>query len=167
MSTVKKLTDNEMFKIKQSWILDGNVLIWKVGRCAGKPVATSVRRAGHQNVFLRVDGKLKGFVLARIIWLLRTGEYPDLYVEHRDGNPQNNSVNNLRLATHSQNMANLTVGRTGREKKGVYLNKKSGKYYVQVQKDGIVHGRCGFLNFDDAYIYRQSLAQELFGEYAR
>jgi hypothetical protein len=105
--------------------------------------------------------------MARIVWFLRTGEYPKLHVEHKDCNPQNNSVENLRLATHSQNMANTSAGRTGNAKKGVYFDKRTSRYYVQVQKDGIVHSKCGFTNFDEAYVCRQVLAKELFGEFAR
>lgn len=167
MTTIKSLTQRELDYIKSRWVLDGSTLVWRTGTRAGMPVALSARKSGHQNVFLRVDGKTNGYVLARIIWFLRTGEYPLLYVEHKDGDPTNNSSENLRLATHSQNMANLTVGRTGRAKKGVYLDAKTGKYYVQVQKDGVVHSRCGFTNFDKAYLCRQSLAKELFGEFAR
>jgi hypothetical protein len=167
MTNIRKLEQDELDHINASWRLDGDTIVWKRGRMFGIPVGTSSRKSGHLNVFLHFNKKLRGYSAARIIWFLRTGEYPSLHVEHKDCNPLNNSIENLRLATQSQNMANMYVGRTGNIKKGVYQNKISGKYYVQVQKDGIVHNRCGFLDFDSAYACRQSLAKELFGEFAR
>lgn len=167
MTNIRKLEEKELNHIRASWKLVGDIIVWKRGVRVGHPVATSSRKTGHLNVFLHFDKKLRGYSAARIIWFLRTDEYPILHVEHKDCNPLNNSIENLRLATHSENMANMSVGRTGNSKKGVYQSKKSGKYYVQVQKDGIVHSRCGFLDFDSAYDCRQSLAKELFGEFAR
>jgi hypothetical protein len=167
MTTIRSLSDAELDFIQSSWRLDNNDLYWVKGRAKGKKVCSSDRRSGHENVYLRYAGKLRGYVKARIIWFFRTGEYPTLYVEHKDCNPKNNSADNLRLATHSENMANASVGRTGRTKKGVYLDKRVGKYYAQVQKDGIVVSKSGFDTFDEAYIARQQIASKLFGEFAR
>ena len=164
---LKNISKKELENIKLRWALNGDILFWKDGRQNGQKVAFTCRPSGHQNVYMRFEGKLKCYVLARIIWFLRTGEYPSLFVEHKDCNPQNNSVENLRLATQSQNMANAKVGRTGNEKKGVYYDKRVNKYYTQVLKDGTVHSRTGFSSFDDAYVARQSLAHNLFGEFAR
>jgi HNH endonuclease len=167
MTVLKNITQEELNYLKSRWALDGNTLVWKNGRRKGSPVSVSCRHSGHQNVYMHYNEKLRGYVLARIIWFLRTGEYPDLFVEHKDGNPQNNSVENLRLATQSQNMANTKIGRTGNEKKGVYYDKRVNKYYTQVQKEGKVYSKTGFTSFDDAYAARQSLAHSLFGEFAR
>jgi hypothetical protein len=167
MKHMRVLSSEELSNIKNRWVLDGDTLVWKNGINKGKPVAKSVLKSGHQNVFLRYDNKLHGYVLARVIWFLRTGEYPSLHVEHKNCNPKDNSTGNLRLASHSQNMANMSIGRTGNTKKGVYLDKRTNIFYVQVQKDGRVHSRCGFKDFESAYLCRQSLAKELFGEFAR
>ena len=167
MTTIRHLDQPELNHIMASWELSGDSIVWKRGVRAGHNVATTARNSGHLNVYLYFNGKLRGYSMARIIWFLRTGEYPELHVEHKDCNPLNNSVENLRLATHSQNMANISVGRTGNAKKGVYLDKRTLRYYVQVQKDGIVHSKCGFMGFDEAYAFRQVLAKELLGEFAR
>lgn len=164
---IRKISKPEIEHIQNSWVLDGDIVFWKRGRMIGKPVSISERPSGHQNIFLRYDGKLRGYVLSRIIWLLRHGVYPEILVEHKDCNPKNNSVENLRLSTQSQNMANTRTGRTGRIKKGVYLDIRTQKYYTQVQKDGRVYSKCGFVNFEDAYKARQELAIQLFGEFAR
>lgn len=44
----------------------------------------------------------------RLAWLHFYGEWPPTEVDHIDGNPANNRIGNLRLASHSTNMQNLT-----------------------------------------------------------
>jgi hypothetical protein len=161
---MKPITQSEKDAIFQSWKLDGDTLVWarntNRGKLIGDPVGKTVRKSKHENVFLWMGKKQKGFVLARIIWLLRTGDYPSLEVEHKDGNPQNNSVSNLRLATRSQNMAN-------KEAKGIWQDKRSGKWHTQIQCEGVVHGKYGFDTPEAAQLYRNAKAVELFGEYTR
>lgn len=46
----------------------------------------------------------------RIIYIIEHGNIPDgLLVDHVDGNPFNNSISNLRLATESSNMQNQRI----------------------------------------------------------
>lgn len=54
----------------------------------------------------------------RIIWKMMTGDDPHGEIDHIDGNPQNNRWNNLRLATHVENMWN---GRMRRDNQSGYI----------------------------------------------
>jgi hypothetical protein len=54
-----------------------------------------------------VEGKLRK--AARLAWFYMTGEWPPDEIDHKDRNRLNNRWDNLRLATHSQNMANRNV----------------------------------------------------------
>ena len=81
------------------------VLTWKVLRPgSGKvgSVAGTRKRRGHLEV--RIDGVK--FQTHRIIWKLKTGEDPPEQIDHRDCNPGNNRLSNLRKATPGQNQAN-------------------------------------------------------------
>jgi hypothetical protein len=133
----------------------------------GDPVGVSVRKSGHENVYLQVNGKLRGYVLARIVWFLTHGVQAKGVVEHADCNPKNNCPSNLRLATQSQNMANTRVGRTGNTEKGVYQDRRNGKWHFQVCKESKVSGGYGFKTREAAYAARMKKATELFGEFAR
>jgi hypothetical protein len=55
-----------------------------------------------------VDGKW--YQLHRVIWEMFNGQIPEnLEVDHEDRNTDNNLINNLRLATRSQNAFNRGV----------------------------------------------------------
>jgi len=46
-----------------------------------------------------------------IIWMLIYNEIPTLEIDHKDNNPFNNKLDNLRLATRKQNAANIRMHR--------------------------------------------------------
>lgn len=70
---------------------------------AGK-VAGSLDADGYRIVSV----KNRSYRAHRVIWLIMTGEWPDLEIDHRDLNKDNNAWLNLRLATTQQNHANTT-----------------------------------------------------------
>jgi hypothetical protein len=109
------------------------MLRWKVARGKIKPGdLVSCKSNGYFSVM--VDGR--NFKAHRIIWLLAKGEWPTDEIDHRDGNPANNKPRNLRLATSSQNKMNCKIGRRNTTGcKGVYLDKRDGRWYARVSKN--------------------------------
>lgn len=169
MIQIKTLTQNQMDEIKRSWKIVNDELVWARDTNRGKKindkVGLSTKKTGHQNVFLYIDGKQKGFVLSRIIWFLTTGEYPIFEIDHIDRNPKNNKFSNLRLANRSENNCNKRgkINRLGL--KGTYQDIRTGKWHCQIQKNGKVHGRYGFNTTYEAYAVRMELAKQLHGEF--
>ena len=157
--------------IKSSWKIQEGVLVWarkaNGGKNTGDPVGFSVRKSGHKNVYLTLNGKLQGFVYARVVWMLHYGEWPEQEIDHIDCNPQNDAVENLRQASREENSQNTRFGRNGKSCKGTYQDKRSGKWNCQVQAFGKVHGRYGFETEQQAYEARMVLAKDLHGEFAR
>lgn len=49
---------------------------------------------------------LKRYKAHRIIWLMVYGDEPTDEIDHIDGNPLNNRIDNLRMVNHSENMKN-------------------------------------------------------------
>lgn len=78
----------------------------------------------------RPDGywSFQGLAVHRIVYALVTGKDPQgLYIDHKDGNPGNNTASNLRACTNRENARN-TPGRSGRFlPKGVYINAQTGR----------------------------------------
>lgn len=86
--------------------------------------------------------KRETFSVHRVIWCLLNGSLSgDLDIDHIDGNPINNKIDNLRVATRAQNMQNLKKARSTSltgvlgvsfiEKRNVFRAsiEKNGKYY--------------------------------------
>jgi hypothetical protein len=87
-------------------------------------------------------------------------------VDHKDNCRTNNSVDNLRWATHKENMANLKArGKSG--VKGVCYVARYNKYVAQIQIDGI-HKNLGYFDtIDAAGDAYKAAAVERFGEFAK
>ena len=168
---MKDISSKETQQILSSWKLNDGIIVWnrnaKGGKKIGDAVGFSTRKSGHKNIFLTIDKKFKGFVYARVVWLLHYGEWPNKEIDHIDCNPQNDKIENLRLATRFQNCHNTRFGRTKKAFKGTFQDKRNGKWHCQIQAFGRVYGRYGFKTQEQAYEARQKLATELHGTFAR
>jgi len=91
----------------------------------------------------------------------------DNSVDHRDNDPLNNSIDNLRVATNSQQQHNRgkrndnTSGTTG-----VTWNKARGKWKVEVAVNKKRHSGGYFVNKEDAIAKATEMRDELHGEFA-
>jgi len=108
-------------------------LFWKIN--TGKALIGDIAgtKAKNNRIYVSVNGKK--LLAHRIIWFFHNGECPQ-FLDHIDGNPLNNCIENLRPATKSQNAMNRKVrsdnltGVKGIMKKGkkfgasIYLNDK-------------------------------------------
>lgn len=116
-----------------------------------------------------IFGKVLGEINAhRAIWIMHHGPIPPgMHIDHRDGDPFNNRLANLRLVTHQQNMYNKNPYKTNKSgHKGVCWDKKENRWVAQINVEGR-HKRIGaYKSLDEAvsaYI-RESLKEH--GEYA-
>ena len=72
-----------------------------------------------------------------LAWLYMFGSYP-YYLDHIDGNPSNNRIENLRLSSHGQNMHNQKISKANTSGvKGVCFDKNKNRYIADVQCQGI------------------------------
>lgn len=92
---------------------------------------------------------------------------PSVRVDHRNLDGLDNRRANLRPATHSQNLANVPKRRGSSAYKGVYWNRKLGKWSAYIQVDGKSRYLGVFLDEDEAARARDRAASEAFGEFAR
>lgn len=99
---------------------------------AGK-IAGNIMPKGYQVVGFPGYERIYGQTIS---WVLAYGKYPDLpVIDHKDGNPQNNRIGNLRECTVAQNHQNARrkLGVCGL--KGVHPRKR-GTFRAQINVDG-------------------------------
>jgi hypothetical protein len=100
----------------------------------------------------------------RLIWAWHYGDVPD-YLDHIDGDFTNNRVENLRPATHQQNMCNRKMpshNKTG--VKGVYMERGKFRGYIAVGRDKRFFGP--FHSLDEAAKSVAAARAEMHKEFA-
>lgn len=126
--------------------------------------------AGRENSegYRRIHIPSMGMVgVHRLIFLLHHGYLPE-FVDHIDGDPRNNRIENLRAATREENARNVKTPSTNTSgKKGVYFLKESGKWQVSIRVNDRLKYIGLFLTFDEAAAARDKAEVEFHGEYRR
>lgn len=143
---------------------------WRCDRRGGRgikagSVAGCVRKSdGRRRI--TIDGRT--YDASRLAWLYLYGEWPSLDVEHRDMNPSNDRIANLRLATRSQNNGNVGPRRRNKSgHKGVHWSPERNKWVAMIQFEGKHKNLGRFDDIADAVSAYRDAATILFGEFAR
>lgn len=132
---------------------------------AGKEAFTARNAKGyHVGVILG-----KSLLAHRVIWALAYGEWPTDQIDHINGDPSDNRLTNLRLATHSQNMANRRPNANSKHSafKGVCKALKTGHWTAQINTGGVQCHLGSFETEEDAARAYDAAAVSRYGEYAR
>jgi len=103
----------------------------------------------------------------RLIWLMQTGEWPELGIDHINRNKTDNRWSNLRLATKRQNAANSGPLRTSKSGiRGVCYDERLRKWIAR----GRVNGKSTYFGCyataDEAAQKYREVARMQYGEFA-
>ena len=101
----------------------------------------------------------------RLAWFLHYGEWPTGEIDHVNGNPSDNRIANLRIATRLQQAANARKRRAGL--KGAFRFKRGPKWTAQIRHDGVKHHLGVFEDERTAHEAYCEAARRLNGEFAR
>lgn len=130
------------------------------GLCYGKRAGS----LGKQCWDIRLDDRL--YRAHRLAWLYVYGKFPKGEIDHKDGNPLNNRITNLRKATRVQNSGNSKVHKDNKNGiKGVTKNKFS--WIAQIGKDYTTIYLGSFKTSKAAHAVYCKAAKKLHGKYAR
>lgn len=100
-------------------------------KVAGKKAGGISKSQSHMVV--NIKGRL--MLVHRIIWKMVNGTEP-AEIDHKDGDPTNNRIENLRPATRHQNMQNQRRHSGKLLPKGVTLRRRSGKFRADIFLNG-------------------------------
>lgn len=117
-------------------------LLWKEDRQGGWKRGTA---AGSQNSNGRRTVNLNAFgvyYVHHLVWLYHKGELPKT-LDHKDHDPTNNSIENLRLCNSSQNNRNRKTGTGSSKYLGVSWSKGKNKWVA----GAVVNGKRRYIGY--------------------
>ena len=80
------------------------------------------------------------YLAHRVIWAMHHGDPGSMQIDHRDNNPNNNRLGNLRVASQSQNNWNQSMRCTNTSGvKGLHYDKTEKRWIGQIQCNGKHH----------------------------
>lgn len=139
-------------------------LTWKV-RVAAKTkigsVAGWIQKTNSGKCYRAAEIDGKQYLVHRLVWLLRYGEFPQSQIDHIDGNGLNNRIANLRAVTELENAKNArlqcnnTSGATG-----VVWHKECRKWKAQIRGNGRVLHLGVFARKEDAIAARKQAERQ-------
>jgi Demerecviridae HNH endonuclease len=141
------------------WICGGKGRRHEAGARAG-----TIEKSGYRRIRL----SHRAYAAHRVAWALYYGEWPPGFLDHINRDRDDNRISNLRIATNSQNQAN--VGRCRRNTsgyKGVSYDKGLGKWRAAIRRGGPPQTIGLFGSPEDAHAAYLKKAVAYFGEFAR
>jgi hypothetical protein len=132
------------------------------GSCKNDKRVGSIKPRGQ--IQIKIGKKL--YLAHRLAWLYVKGSLPTEEIDHKNLNPSDNRFDNLRLASHSQNMSNIGVRKSNTSGlKGV--SKNGNGWAAQVKHNKIRYYLGTFSSKEEAHGAYLIKSKELFGEFAR
>src|SRR5690554_2460269 len=110
--------------------------IWNT-RYAGTTAGTYVTRPdGYKQHRIKVLGRL--YCAGPLVWLYKTGGWPQGQIDHIDRNACNQAWNNLRDVTAAENSRNKSMYARGKGRgyPGVWFNRQRGIWYAYITYSG-------------------------------
>lgn len=102
-------------------------------RYTGKQALTCVDASGHLQG--RINGRL--IYAHRAVWAIHYGTWPDHSIDHINGDPSDNRIENLRDVPHVANMRNTSGHRTNTSGvNGVSRYKRHGNWVASITVNG-------------------------------
>lgn len=145
------------------WKWREDVGAWWNARYAGRRAGTNLDSKGY--FVVGIDNHT--YRVHRVVWAYVTGEWPDVEVDHRDTDRQNNRFGNLRKASTEQQRMNMSLHKDSQTGfKGVSLNKQFGfRARIWIDKKEVTLGY--FKTAEEAHEAYKAAAKKHFGDFAR
>jgi hypothetical protein len=124
------------------------VFTWLVDSGARKVAGKVAGTPGVNRPCIYISIKRKKYLAHRLAWFYVHGVWPAAQVDHKDGDPANNRLSNLREATNAQNQQNLRNPKGLNPYVGVHFNKEHGVYTARINGKHIGYAKTAELARD-------------------
>jgi len=168
----KPLPPLEVLKEHFDYNPDTGIIIWK--KTTNQRIKVG-EEAGCLNVmtknlvYRRIKFNYFNYKAHRLAYYMYHGIDPrNNDIDHEDRNGLNNKINNLRLATRSDNCKNRSIAENNTSGvTGVTWNKKRRKWATQIKMNGKQKYLGYFVNKEDAIQARKEAEKKYFGKFRR
>ena len=117
-------------------------------------------------IVIRIDYRL--YRAHRLAWLYVFGKWPKGEIDHINGDPSDNRIANLRLASSSDQKINSRLRKDNTSGyKGVWFEKRRNHWVAEIMVDGKKRSIGSFPTAEAAKAERDNLARHLHGKFAR
>jgi len=134
----------------------------------GKYLTNVLYNNGYYSLGLSKNKKIKQFQLHRLVFKSHNPliNIEGFEIDHVDRNKTNNNIENLRIATRSENGCNIKVQKNNKStgKKNIYKTKFN-TFSVSIMKDGKNYNKI-FKTLNEAIEWRNIKLKELHGNFA-
>lgn len=140
------------------------ILTWRKSRpgvVAGTTAGTPV------NGYLQVQVDRIFYRAHRVCWLLQTGSWPNLLLDHINGRRSDNRWCNLREASYQQNAFNKRAHKNSKSGLIGVSPTRNGRWQADIGYNGKVHHLGQFECIADAVAARCAAETHYFGSFAR
>jgi len=104
----------------------------------------------------------------QLIWYIVHGTWPEKWIDHKNGNPADNRLDNLRLSEPSDNSANKKRHKNNKSGyKGVHLHTQYNRWKAQIKRNGKVMHIGMYDTPEAAHEAYMDMARKIHGEFAR
>lgn len=166
IKTPKTLMRNDLTASYLRSILDYDqvtgIFTWKETRFRTRAGDIAGHTQADGYVTIRIDDR--AYYGHRLAWTHVHGYWPKSRIDHKDGNPSNNQIENLREATQAQNMANALKQKNNKSGvRGVCFDTSRNRWLAFISKKHIGH----FDTFEGAVNARKEAENNLHPEFRR
>lgn len=171
MRKFKREPSQEHLRTVLGYDPDTGVFTWKSGTRAFRNIAGEVAGSARESGYVTIGFRGVGQIMAhRVAWVYMYGPIPEgMEIDHKDRNPNNNAISNLRLATRSDQNRNKRVQSNNRSGlKGAYFHacRKGKKWRSQLK---MPDGKLKFIGYfdtaEEAHKAYADLSNQVIGEF--
>jgi len=120
---------------------------------------------GSGYIIVRVDNVL--LRAHRVAWALVNNEWPAGEIDHINGNPSDNRLDNLRIANRLQNMKNIKKPKTNKSGyKGVSWHKQGKFWQAHIRADGKNYYLGHYPTVEEAHEAYKAASNKLHGVFS-